>query len=179
MDLTADLVQCVNNDIKESLLDSPLHTPMREEVDLESEADIAAADKYFKGENNYVENFDYCDETSFDDISLSGSDENEPFKCLDNEADVEIKFHDIDYKEDDEVTLKFCYTFPNSQDGRRRVRKKLGFSKGYYSKAASKIKMARTRAILRWLKSIEKSRKCAAKKNIDEDNDGIDCLDEN
>merc|ERR1712045_835082 len=61
MDLTADLVQCVNNDIKESLLDSPLHTPMREEVDLESEADTAAADKYFKGENNYVENFDYCD----------------------------------------------------------------------------------------------------------------------
>jgi len=194
MDLTSDLIQCVNNDIKESLTDSAIHSPHEEEFshfkevetineedfkafstedftstddtynkdDISSteEVDAAIRDKlrHFLEDGQYIENFDYFDQASFETVSLSDTPEHEteyepydepehePFKPL---ASSEHKVH---AKRD--LMPEFSFHKPARKSARRRIRKKLGFSRGYFTKAANN-RFLKNKSIKKWIQGTQ------------------------
>ena len=111
----------------------------------------------FLEDENYFENFDYCDQASFETVSLSGDEfENDSGTIVETDEPFKPLASDSKAKSYPDLSQR-----PPAKTSRRRIRKKLGFSRGYFT-CSAKRKSKNAQDIIKWIKGTRNQFKCCA-----------------
>lgn len=132
---------------------------IKDDLHRSEQEDAALSSKLrdFLADDNYFENFDYCDQASFETVSLSGDEcENDSGTTIETDEPFKPLASDSKAKSDPDLSHR-----PVAKTSRRRIRKKLGFSRGYFT-CSAKRRSKNAQDIIKWIKGTKNQFKCCA-----------------